>query len=300
MQARRGRSRRRRRRWPGRRRGRPGSTRTAISPRLAMSTLRTWLLPGESLGAYRPCIGVGPSDRSRTCRDRGRRARVSQIWLLRWARVDDAHDDPRPGPVDAAGARLRRPPRAAELERRQVGERAARLDLPRAAQADRGRAAARGRPPSRSAARPARTTYQITAKGAGRVRDLLRELLVGAVSRRSTRSMAAFAFLPALPREEAAAALRNRAARAARPRCESAARVDRVATWMRDDKPIHVTLDVRAGDRPVRGGDRLVRADRRADRVGSVVRCLAYAARVAEYARRSGATDRDGSSNNQA
>jgi DNA-binding PadR family transcriptional regulator len=60
------------------------------------------------------------------------------------------------------------------------------------------------------AGRPARTTYEITEKGQAEFQTLLRGNWwnLGAAS---DPFMAAFAFLPALPREEAAAALRNRA-----------------------------------------------------------------------------------------
>ena len=59
--------------------------------------------------------------------------------------------------------------------------------------------------------RPARTTYEITPKG----RDEFENLLRGYWWEMKTVTdpfFAAFAFLPALPREEAGAALRNRAA----------------------------------------------------------------------------------------
>jgi DNA-binding PadR family transcriptional regulator len=58
-------------------------------------------------------------------------------------------------------------------------------------------------------ARPARTTYEITPKGAEEFMSLLRNgwwQLEG----KADPFMAAFSFLPALPRSEAAAALRNR------------------------------------------------------------------------------------------
>src|SRR5258706_210847 len=71
-------------------------------------------------------------------RSSSRRTLISQNCLLRWGHVDDAPDDPRPGQVDAAGARVRRQARAGELAGRRVGEYRARLDLPRAAQAGRG------------------------------------------------------------------------------------------------------------------------------------------------------------------
>ena len=60
-------------------------------------------------------------------------------------------------------------------------------------------------------ARPARTTYEITDKGAAEFQVLLRNLWWN-VTAAPDPFMAAFSFLPFLPREEAAAALRNRAA----------------------------------------------------------------------------------------
>ena len=60
-------------------------------------------------------------------------------------------------------------------------------------------------------ARPARTTYEITAKGAAEFQSLLRTGWWN-LAEAPDPFMAAFSFLPALPREEAAAALRNRAA----------------------------------------------------------------------------------------
>ena len=67
--------------------------------------------------------------------------------------------------------------------------------------------------------------------------------------------MAAFSFLPALPREEAAAALRNRAIqlRAGVEQLQAAQKAD----WA-DNKPVFVSLDVGADHRAVRGGDPLV------------------------------------------
>ena len=59
-------------------------------------------------------------------------------------------------------------------------------------------------------ARPARTTYEITEKGVAEFMTLLRNnwwTITGAPD----PFMAAFSFLPALPRDEAAAALRSRA-----------------------------------------------------------------------------------------
>lgn len=59
-------------------------------------------------------------------------------------------------------------------------------------------------------ARPARTTYEITPKGAEEFLTLLRSNWWH-LATPPDPFMAAFSFLPALPREEAAAALRNRA-----------------------------------------------------------------------------------------
>jgi DNA-binding PadR family transcriptional regulator len=59
-------------------------------------------------------------------------------------------------------------------------------------------------------ARPARTTYEITQKGADEFQSLLRAQWWNLTSP-ADPFMAAFSFLPALPRGEAAAALRTRA-----------------------------------------------------------------------------------------
>jgi DNA-binding PadR family transcriptional regulator len=59
-------------------------------------------------------------------------------------------------------------------------------------------------------ARPARTTYEITEKGAAEFASLLRGNW-WSIATPPDPFMAAFSFLPALPRTEAAAALRNRA-----------------------------------------------------------------------------------------
>lgn len=62
----------------------------------------------------------------------------------------------------------------------------------------------------RVGARPARTTYEITEKGIAEFQNLLRNNW-WMLATPPDPFMAAFAFLPALPREEAVAALRNRA-----------------------------------------------------------------------------------------
>jgi DNA-binding PadR family transcriptional regulator len=59
-------------------------------------------------------------------------------------------------------------------------------------------------------ARPARTTYEITEKGVAEFQALLRGNW-WSIATPADPFLAAFSFLPALPREEAAAALRNRA-----------------------------------------------------------------------------------------
>jgi DNA-binding PadR family transcriptional regulator len=59
-------------------------------------------------------------------------------------------------------------------------------------------------------ARPARTTYEITPKGEAEFLTLLRNNWWN-LAAPPDPFMAAFSFLPALPRQEAAAALRNRA-----------------------------------------------------------------------------------------
>jgi len=85
--------------------------------------------------------------------------------------------------------------------------------------------------------RPARTTYEITPKG----QDELDTLLHGSwweLKPAPDPFFAALSFLPALPREEVVAALRNRAVqlRAANDGVEAAAEKG----WMRE-KPPHVT-----------------------------------------------------------
>jgi DNA-binding PadR family transcriptional regulator len=84
--------------------------------------------------------------------------------------------------------------------------------------------------------RPARTTYEMTDKGAAEFQSLLRNGWWN-VAGSPDPFMAAFAFLPALPREEAAAALRNRAIqlRASVQQLEAATAAD----WA-DKKPVYV------------------------------------------------------------
>jgi DNA-binding PadR family transcriptional regulator len=86
-------------------------------------------------------------------------------------------------------------------------------------------------------ARPARTTYKITDKGAAEFQSLLRNNWWN-VSSPPDPFLAAFSFLPALPREEAAAALRNRATQL-RAGVEQL-RAAQKAEWA-DRKPIFVS-----------------------------------------------------------
>jgi DNA-binding PadR family transcriptional regulator len=86
-------------------------------------------------------------------------------------------------------------------------------------------------------ARPARTSYEITAKGHEEFETLLRRYWWE--YRPPTDSfLAAFSFLPALPRDEAAAALRNRA-RLLEATIETH-RAALAADWSTAVKPTHV------------------------------------------------------------
>lgn len=86
-------------------------------------------------------------------------------------------------------------------------------------------------------ARPARVTYEITPKGEEEFQDQLRGQWwdLGEVV---DPFFAAFSFLPALPRDEASAALRNRA-RLLRSVNESL-RSAMESGWMKQGKPVHV------------------------------------------------------------
>jgi DNA-binding PadR family transcriptional regulator len=105
--------------------------------------------------------------------------------------------------------------------------------------------------------RPARTTYRVTAKGDMEFEELLRRYW-WQYAVPVDPFQAAFAFLPALPRRESSAALRNRARilRAAADGLAAATDQD----WAREDKPEHVRLDVRTVGGPVQDRGRLVRA----------------------------------------
>ncbi|MEV4344806.1 PadR family transcriptional regulator [Actinoplanes sp. NPDC049596] len=85
--------------------------------------------------------------------------------------------------------------------------------------------------------RPARTTYEITDKGVAEFEALLRKEWWN-LAQMADPFMAAFSFLAALPREEAAAGLRNRAIQlqAAVQQLEAAMAAD----WA-DNKPIYVS-----------------------------------------------------------
>lgn len=85
-------------------------------------------------------------------------------------------------------------------------------------------------------ARPARTTYEVTASGREEFERLLREHL-WQVRPVPDPFLAGFSFLPALSRDEAAAMLRNRA-RAQRASAD-AVRAMLASDWARD-KPVHV------------------------------------------------------------
>ncbi|ROT32119.1 PadR family transcriptional regulator [Micromonospora sp. HM5-17] len=87
-------------------------------------------------------------------------------------------------------------------------------------------------------ARPARTTYEITPKGDDEFHNLLRGQW-WSLAQVVDPFFAAFSFLPVLPRDEASAALRNRA-RLLRAEVESL-RAAMDSGWLRHGKPTHVT-----------------------------------------------------------
>ncbi|MFG3686212.1 PadR family transcriptional regulator [Micromonospora sp. NPDC047740] len=86
-------------------------------------------------------------------------------------------------------------------------------------------------------ARPARTTYEVTAKGVDEFESLLRAQW-WQLHEVPDPFVAAFSFLPAMPRDEAAAALRNRA-NLIRAGIESM-RASLESDWVRNSKPVHV------------------------------------------------------------
>ncbi|MBO4206921.1 PadR family transcriptional regulator [Micromonospora echinofusca] len=85
--------------------------------------------------------------------------------------------------------------------------------------------------------RPARTSYEVTPKGADEFETLLRGLW-WQLHEPTDPFAVAFSFLPALPRDEAAAALRNRA-QLLRAGNESM-RTALASEWMRSTRPVHV------------------------------------------------------------
>jgi DNA-binding PadR family transcriptional regulator len=85
--------------------------------------------------------------------------------------------------------------------------------------------------------RPARTSYEITDKGEAEFETLLRDLWWN-VSLPTDPFFAAFSFLPALPRSEASAALRNRAS-VLRASVEGL-RSSLESRWISELKPTHV------------------------------------------------------------
>ncbi|TDC59527.1 PadR family transcriptional regulator [Micromonospora sp. KC207] len=90
----------------------------------------------------------------------------------------------------------------------------------------------------RVGARRARTTYEITLKGVDEFETLLRGLWWGN-HQTSDPFVAAFAFLPALPRPEAVAALRSRG-QVLRASVETM-RASMESSWIRDSKPVGVS-----------------------------------------------------------
>lgn len=86
-------------------------------------------------------------------------------------------------------------------------------------------------------ARPARTTYAMTAKGHEEYQDLLRKYWWNYVHPVDP-FLAGFAFVNSLPAEEAVAALRNRA-RTMSAMAEGI-RQSIASSWMRESKPAHV------------------------------------------------------------
>jgi len=86
--------------------------------------------------------------------------------------------------------------------------------------------------------RPARTSYEITAKGEAEFETLLRGLWWN-VAAPTDPFFAALAFVPALPREEAVSALRNRAT-VLRASVEGM-RASLESRWIRELKPTQVS-----------------------------------------------------------
>jgi DNA-binding PadR family transcriptional regulator len=112
-------------------------------------------------------------------------------------------------------------------------------------------------------ARPARTTYEITDKGAREFQTLLRNHW-WQLATPPDPFLAAFSFLPALPREEAAAALRNRGNQL------RAGIVSLGPRWVRNGRRVSrpCPVDVGARDRTGRMPRSAGVNDREADRGG--------------------------------
>jgi DNA-binding PadR family transcriptional regulator len=85
--------------------------------------------------------------------------------------------------------------------------------------------------------RPARTTYRVTAAGEDEFEHLLRHFWWD-YRQPVDPFLAAFSLLPALPRREAAAALRNRANLLRSSNAHLRAMLD--SAWINESKPVHV------------------------------------------------------------
>ena len=184
---------------------------------------------------------------------------LSQIWLLRLSRVDDSNDDPRAGAVDAARARLRRAPRAAELDADKwanVQPGSIYHALRKLAEEGLLREVAT----EQVGARPARTTYEMTPRARTSSRPAARPT-GGSIASRSTRSRRRS---PSCPRCRGRRRRRRcatgpgccaPATRRCAPRAES--------DWMRKTKPTHVGWMFELWSARAEAEIALVRADRR-------------------------------------
>jgi DNA-binding PadR family transcriptional regulator len=107
-------------------------------------------------------------------------------------------------------------------------------------------------------ARPARTTYEITEKGVAEFQSLLRGNW-WSIATPPDPFMAAFSFLPALPRAEAAAALRNRAVQLGAGITQLQALIG--ADWA-DNKPVYASwmweLSIERAEAEIRWCERIV------------------------------------------
>ncbi|MFD2766934.1 PadR family transcriptional regulator [Micromonospora eburnea] len=125
--------------------------------------------------------------------------------------------------------------------------------------------------------RPARTTYEVTAKGDEEFEALLRAQW-WQLHEPPDPFAAAFSFLPAMPRDEAAAALRNRA-NLIRAGIESM-RASLESDWVRNRKPVHVGWMFELW--LARGEAEMAWCDRIAERIESGVSYLPSAMEGAE------------------